>query len=208
MPELDLIDLFRRGGFFMWPILLCSVVAVAVIIDRLVVYARQSYRAQNFIEELRAQFGEKEIRLPLEPEKNPLHAITATYLENADAPDDERTNILQRTATRLIRHWDRRLRMLSTIASLSPLMGLLGTVWGMVLAFSRVEELGSKVTPGDMAGGIWGGLLTTVFGLIVAIPAVAAANWFERKIEKLAHDINEVVSNLDEWRARHRKERE
>ena len=69
----------------------------------------------------------------------------------------------------------------------------------MVNAFAQISSLGDKVTPADFAGGIWTGLLTTVAGLLVAIPAVTACRLFEARVDKLVHDFNEVDSHLKEW---------
>ncbi len=181
----------------MWPILLCSVVALAVVIDRALFFFRHRYR-------LDASLGEVERSLgtavgSVEKPSDPLLAVSQIYRSNLDSTDEHRRNILQREAGKIVRHSEKRLRVLSTIATLSPLIGLLGTVWGMVEAFSQIQALGDQVKPADFAGGIWSGLLTTVFGLVVAIPATVAARWFDRKLEKLAQDMNHVVSHLDEW---------
>ncbi|MEM7667829.1 MAG: MotA/TolQ/ExbB proton channel family protein [Pseudomonadota bacterium] len=86
-----------------------------------------------------------------------------------------------------LRSW---MRPIEVIAALAPLLGLFGTVLGMIEAFSRLEEAGSKVDPAILSGGIWEALLTTAVGLAVAIPLVAAFNWFERKIERVEHRID------------------
>ena len=69
----------------------------------------------------------------------------------------------------------------------------------MVIAFSEIAALGDKVSPADFADGIWTGLLTTVAGLLVAIPAMSMAKIFEARVDRLVHDLNEVTSHLREW---------
>jgi biopolymer transport protein ExbB len=84
-------------------------------------------------------------------------------------------------AVETLRGW---LRPLETIAALAPLLGLFGTVLGMIAAFAELEAAGSRVDPSVLSGGIWEALLTTAVGLGVAIPAVAAVNWFDRQVER------------------------
>ena len=197
MEGLSIVDLFHRGGVFMWPLLLCSVVAAAVVLDRIVFFFRHRYELRRSLEEVRGMVGQS---VTVDGEtRNPLVRVGEIYLANAGASEEHRRNVLQREAGWIVRHSEKRLRVLSTIASLAPLIGLLGTVWGMVAAFSQIESLGDSVQPADFAGGIWSGLLTTVFGLVVAIPATVGSRWFDRRLEKLAQDMNHVVSHLDEW---------
>lgn len=89
-----------------------------------------------------------------------------------------------------LRGW---LRPLEAIAALAPLLGLLGTVLGMIDAFAALEAAGSQVDPAILSGGIWEALLTTAVGLGVAIPATAALNWFDRRIERHEHAMEQLL---------------
>lgn len=88
------------------------------------------------------------------------------------------------------------LRPLEVIASLAPLLGLFGTVLGMIEAFHELELAGSQVDPAILSGGIWEALLTTAVGLGVAIPVVAILNWLERRVERLAHEMSSIVTRV------------
>ncbi|WP_018870593.1 MotA/TolQ/ExbB proton channel family protein [Thioalkalivibrio sp. ALgr3] len=88
------------------------------------------------------------------------------------------------------------LRPLEVIGALAPLLGLLGTVMGMIRAFQALEEAGSQVDPAILSGGIWEALLTTAVGLAVAIPVVAALNWLETRVERVAHRMDDAVTRL------------
>lgn len=88
------------------------------------------------------------------------------------------------------------LRPLEVIASLAPLLGLFGTVLGMIGAFQQLEAAGNQVNPAVLSGGIWEALLTTAVGLAVAIPAVAALNWLERIVERVAHDMDSAIAGV------------
>lgn len=88
------------------------------------------------------------------------------------------------------------LRPLEVIATLAPLLGLFGTVLGMIEAFRRLEQAGSQVNPAILSGGIWEALLTTAVGLAVAIPTVAILNWLERSVDRLGHEMESVVTRV------------
>ncbi|WP_018879950.1 MULTISPECIES: MotA/TolQ/ExbB proton channel family protein [unclassified Thioalkalivibrio] len=88
------------------------------------------------------------------------------------------------------------LRPLEVIGALAPLLGLLGTVMGMIRAFQAMEQAGSQVDPAVLSGGIWEALLTTAVGLAVAIPVVAALNWLETRVERVAHRMDDAVTRL------------
>ena len=87
-------------------------------------------------------------------------------------------------------------RALEIIASLAPLLGLFGTVLGMIEAFREMEQAGHQVNPAVLSGGIWEALLTTALGLGVAIPVVVALGWLERRVDRLAHEMGHVVTGV------------
>ena len=87
-------------------------------------------------------------------------------------------------------------RPLEVIASLAPLLGLFGTVLGMIEAFREMEQAGHQVNPAVLSGGIWEALLTTALGLGVAIPVVAALGWLERRVDRLAHEMGSIVTRI------------
>jgi len=189
--DFSIKDLFLKGGGFMWPILILSIITVVIVLERLIYYSLHRYRTGQVIRDL--ENGQL-----ASGEQNPLVSVSRVFAESASGGEEHCLNVTERAASRLINHHERGLRMLALIAAISPLIGLLGTVWGMVIAFSKIAKLGETVTPADFADGIWTGLLTTVAGLLVAIPAMSMAKIFEAKVDKLVHDLNEVTSHLRE----------
>ncbi len=190
--SLSPIHLFLQGGGFMWPILALSIVALTLIIERIVFFTQHKYNFKASLERLRNPPSET-------PTRNPLVRVGRTVIREADGGPEHVRNIAGREANQAVTTHERGLRLLGIIGMVAPLVGLLGTVWGMVLAFAKMAELGDKVTAGDFAGGIWTALLTTVGGLIVAIPTVAATRFFEGKVDRLAQDMNALGSHLSEW---------
>lgn len=192
MPEQELTigNLFIQGGSFMWPILLLSVISVILIIERVIFYFTKQYRFRKVVEAIEdGSINEK---------KDPLALVAKAYVNGKEQGEEHSTNVATREATRQITQYERGIKTLATIGAIAPLVGLLGTVWGMVKAFAKIASLGDSVTAGDFADGIWTGLLTTVAGLIVAIPAVIAARSFEGKVDKLSVDLNQLASHLKE----------
>lgn len=92
-----------------------------------------------------------------------------------------------------LRSW---LRPLEVMAALAPLVGLFGTVLGMIKAFAALEAAGSRVDPSILSGGIWVALLTTAAGLAVAIPCVIVVNWFDRRIERFEYQLDHVIAGI------------
>ena len=202
MENLPFHDIFLRGGLVMWPLLFCSVLGAAVILDRAVFFLR--LRATNLrllqdrvVGDLRRGDAEAALRAARSSD-HPVARVASTYLENLDRPADLRTEIVRREGSLQLERVEKRLRVLAAISHLAPLLGLLGTVLGMVLAFAKIEGLQGAMKPADLAGGIWQALLTTVFGLVVAIPCMAAYHGFEGLADKIARRMQFIVTSLDE----------
>lgn len=192
---------FFKGGFMMWPILVCSIIGVAVIADRLYAHGRAALRYPVFLQRLREAFRESRGRqVPewLHKQKSPEAGIALVYWQYAKLEASVRNEALRREGERILAEWNKHLKIIYTIAQVTPLMGLLGTVFGLVLAFYNIEALGGRVRPDDLAGGIWEALLTTVAGLMVAIPALLAFQYFQSSGERKARRMKEVISILDE----------
>ncbi len=102
----------------------------------------------------------------------------------------------ERQALGLLAQLRQYLRPMEVIANLSPLLGLLGTVLGMVVAFQQMEAAGSQVDPSVLSGGIWQALLTTAVGIAVAIPVISMHSWLESKVEQISHQLNDALTQV------------
>lgn len=195
------MEYFVKGGSLMWVLLGFSIVGVAVILERGVVYLWYGLRPETWLsgvlDLIRAHRLEEASKLA-EKCHHPVARIVESYLENLDRPATVRMDNLRRTGSLVLEDVERRLRVLSAIAHLSPLVGLLGTVVGMVIAFATIQELQGAAKPADLAGGIWEALLTTVFGLVVAIPCMAAFHAYESHADKIARRMEMAVTALDD----------
>jgi biopolymer transport protein ExbB len=179
-------ELMSKGGVMMLPIILCSVVALTVIFERLYYFFKISENPQKLFESLQKLLGKGRHPQALElcqQSKGPIGKLLSTGLSYRNMPKWKLEETLSVTGQEEINNMGKNIRVLEVIAAISPLMGLLGTVLGMVQAFNKVAEYKGQVDPSLLAGGIWEALLTTAAGLAVAIPAVVMLHYFDRKIE-------------------------
>lgn len=186
----------------MWPLLLCSVIGVAITIERAVYFWRLRFRYEDFSAELKQLLQKRKIReaaVLTRKHSNPIPRIAGIYLQHLNHPDSFRNQVLKREGSFALEQVEARLRGLAALTHIAPLLGLLGTVTGLVSAFHQIELLGGRVQPGDLAAGIWEALITTVFGLLIAIPCMAAYHGFEGIADNIARRMQFIISELDEF---------
>ncbi len=188
---MTLEELLRQGGPIMGVLLALSVLAVAIILAKLFQFGRSGLRRTDFVEQVLAalrQGGHGAALQTLEGRPHPVARVMASAIRCGADPAFSVRDVeaeVSRVGSAEIRNLESWLRGLSSIAHLSPLLGLLGTVTGMITAFMRLEEAGSRVDPAILSGGIWEALLTTAFGLTVAIPAMAAFYYLEGRVDEV-----------------------
>lgn len=196
----SLSNLFIKTGFTAWPILLCSIIGLAIIVERTYYFFRLKLNYESFSEKLFKFLSEhkfKEALLFSRKHPNPIVRTAFLYLKNLNSP--LRDSILSREGSLAMEKVESRLRGLAAITHIAPLLGLLGTVTGLVSSFHAIELVGGQVQVEQLAGGIWEALLSTVFGLVVAIPCMAAYHGFESKADNIARRMQTIVSELDEF---------
>lgn len=195
-------SLFQRGGPVMWPLLGLSILTAAVLVDRLIAFLLSGSNLRGLCTRIGplARTGRwDEVRQQLHV-RSPLDQIVGIYLDHLSAPREIRDDIVRREGMILLDQLGKRVHWLTAIGQISPMLGLLGTVTGLVAAFHQVEVQGGQVQPADLAAGIWEALLTTVFGLVVAIPALAGRHIFQQRLDAQAQNFALLVTYLDEWR--------
>jgi biopolymer transport protein ExbB len=189
---------FIQGGLFMWPILLFSLIALAVIIERLIVFHRAKVNVNEFLTKVRKALlvnrNVKEAIKVCEQYRGPVASVTKAGLlrYGHDRQDIEKT--IENAALYELDRLERRLSILATTANVEPMLGFLGTVSGMIKSFGTLATQGLS-NPGAVAAGISEALITTAAGLIVAIPAQICFNWFTTKVTRFVRDI-ETASNM------------
>jgi biopolymer transport protein ExbB len=193
------LSLISRGGIIMIPILICSIIALAIVIERLIEMKRLSEDADFLstrIKKLLEQGNDKKALEVCGQTCGPISQIFKTGLLNKKNPRWKLEEKLSLTGQEQLQKLGKNIRGLEVIAAISPLMGLLGTVIGMVQAFNQVAEFKGQVNPSLLAGGIWEALLTTAAGLAVAIPVLVMLHYFERKIENAGFLMEKNAQSL------------
>ena len=122
---------------------------------------------------------------------------STNIFKNNSLNDEQKSSEIKSEVIQRLKKIESLLPTLDIIAQVSPLLGLLGTVIGMISSFNQLELGGSLVDPSVLAGGIWTALLTTAIGLIVAIPALISHHYFEKKITVIQHNINSLLILLN-----------
>jgi biopolymer transport protein ExbB len=188
-------ELVQAGGYFMWPIILCSVAAVGILLERLWTLQRKRVLPEELIKKVSqlAEAGQVNAKVIEALEKNsPLGRVMAAALANRDRGRDIMMERVQDTGRHVVHELERFLNSLGTIASISPLLGLLGTVTGIIRAFNAVM-LGGMGDPRLLAGGISEALITTAGGLAVAIPSFIAYRYLRGKVERIVIDMEKIA---------------
>jgi biopolymer transport protein ExbB len=188
-------ELVRAGGPFMAPIILCSIAAVGILLERLWTLQRKRVLPEDLIKKLSsfAEGGQVTPKIIEALEKNsPLGRVLAAALANRDRGREIMMERVQDTGRHVVHEMERFLNTLGTIASISPLLGLLGTVTGIIRAFNAVM-LGGMGDPRMLAGGISEALITTAGGLAVAIPSFIAYRYLRGKVEGIVVDMEKIA---------------
>jgi biopolymer transport protein ExbB len=195
---LNLLELFQQGGWLMWPLLLCSLAAVAIIIDRMVNLRHNRFmppvvttRIETLVES--GAIGRAMDACRERPGVFPNIILAA--LDSYHFGREVTREAIEAAGRREIPRVSRYLAALNTIAAVSPLLGLLGTVLGMIKVFKVVAATGLGQAS-SLSGGISMALITTAFGLMVAIPTLVMYNVFSKRAEDIILDIESRVLSL------------
>ncbi|MBT5376358.1 MAG: MotA/TolQ/ExbB proton channel family protein [Nitrospinaceae bacterium] len=181
------IELMGKGGIMMFPIFLASIIAFAIIIERLIFFKKSKENPDEILKTIKNLVDNKNPPTTESSQANegPISRMLAVGAQAQKEPLWKVEEKLAVSGREEIQGLRKNLRGLEVIATISPLMGLLGTVMGMVKAFNKVAQYKGQVDPSLLAGGIWEALLTTAAGLAIAIPIVIMLNYFERKVESI-----------------------
>lgn len=192
--------LFTKAGLTRWPLLACSVIGLAIIIERAWYYWRIRFDYGRFSRDLFILLRQNQLMKAIhlcQGLNHPVTQVASAYLKNLY--NKRRDSILSREGTLAVEKVERRLRGLAMITHVAPLLGLLGTVAGLVSAFHQIQLLGGQVHAQNLAGGIWEALLSTVFGLVVAIPCMVAYHGYESQADKVVRQAQGIAAQLDEF---------
>ena len=189
------------GGPILWVLVIISIGAFAVVLERIVFFARNEKNVgSNFRDEILSLVANKKIDEAIalcDTKKSCVASAVKKFLQKAprgiDVQDYE--FILKEITIKETSPYESRLNLLASVISISPMLGLLGTVTGMIRAFTNISKYGT----GDaaiVADGIAEALLTTAAGLMIAIPVIVVYNYLNRRLEKMENEIDDMVTNI------------
>ncbi|MBI5207733.1 MAG: MotA/TolQ/ExbB proton channel family protein [Candidatus Firestonebacteria bacterium] len=203
------IEFLQKGGIVMYPILVCSVFSLAIILERFYAYWKTNKLSKEFLSKVNILIKSDKINEAIEEcvkINTPVSAVYKAGLLNRHKERDELKSITEEVASIEVSNLEKYLPGLATISTVTPLMGLLGTVTGMVTSFNAIAASTGVGESALLAKGIAEALLTTVFGLSVAIPSVIAYNYFSKKVDNIVLSIDrssmELVDILVEMNSR------
>lgn len=187
----------------MWLIFALSIVAIGVFLERIVFFHRNSPPVDAFLSGItnlirRGQHDEALARC--DDAYGPAVRVVQASLLKRGLPKEELREVVQEVAQMQVPRLETNLSILATIAQIAPLLGLLGTVIGMMEAFKQIDDAKGSVPVGELSGSIWEALITTAGGLIVAIPCYVAYNYLASRVQAIVVDMErcgiEVVQLL------------
>jgi biopolymer transport protein ExbB len=191
-----MLELVQKGGPLVWLILLCSITALGVFAERLLSLHRSSIHTGDFLRGLanllrRQNYAEalQECAGSPGPVPRVLHAVILKH----GAPRSELREIAQEAGQLEVPRLERNLALLATIAYSTPLIGLLGTILGLLNAFQQISAHGGYATAAEIAGGVYESLVTSAAALTVAIPAFVAHSYLSARVNSVLHDIERAA---------------
>jgi biopolymer transport protein ExbB len=200
-----MIDYMQKGGPLMWLILLCSVIAIAVFVERLLYFHRATINVGEFLQGLSNLLRQRkyaEARIECQATSVPVTRVIHAAIQRHHAARTELKEIVQEAGQLEVPRLERNLGILIAIGYIAPLIGLLGTVTGLIQAFVQLSANNGYATLAEVSGGVYQSLLTTAAGLVVAIPTILAYCHLSARLNGLLHDMEragiEVVNLLTE----------
>jgi biopolymer transport protein ExbB len=193
-----MIEYFLAGGAFMYPILICLILGIAISIERFISLSRATVDTRNFLSEVTSALDKGGTNAAIEvcqKTKGPVASIFHAGLLRADRGAEHVEKAITNAGTIEMAFLERGLIWLSTFITIAPMMGFTGTVQGMIVAFDDIKKA-NDISPSIVAEGISVALLTTLFGLIVAIILQVFHNYFISKIDTLVIDMEETSAEL------------
>jgi biopolymer transport protein ExbB len=190
---------FGRGGLFMWPLLVCSIVSLTTIILRGLALREKNVLpplVENEIEQLVPGGSPERLSRMVHHDPSSLARITRVALQHLRWPRSENVEAVQTSARHEVVRLERGLVVLEVITGIAPLLGLLGTVSGLVHVFAHLGfSAGASDTRG-IAMGISEALNTTIFGLAIAVPSLIAFSYFSKRVEVMSVEMESLIADL------------
>lgn len=192
-----MITMFLKGGPIMWPLLITSIIALTFVIERVWFIAREKFRRQpEVVADMLHAVERGNLAGALQCGANAVDFVARVLVAGLSHREESLTNAVLRASNQELKRFNRGLTVLDTVITLAPLLGLLGTVTGMIHAFGLLG--GTELdAPSAITGGIAEALIATAFGLGIAITALIPFNYLNARLEEARHEIEDAASHLE-----------
>jgi biopolymer transport protein ExbB len=197
-----MFDMMQKSGAVIYPIILCSIIAFSIILERLYYLRRMRIDAVDFMNRIENALKYNKIAEAVkicEDTEGPIARIIKAGILKYDRPKQEIRETIEDTGNQEVPKLEKRIKILATIAHISPLLGLLGTITGMMKTFQVIQMKAGALNPvsaGDLAGGVWEALMTTAAGLMVAIPAIVAYHYLNSRVQDFTLEMERSATEL------------
>lgn len=192
-------NVFAKGGPVMWLLVLIGVVALVIFVERALFLHRGQIRSTEFLDGIKNLLQKRRLMEALtlcEETPGPVAAVVKAGLRHAADDEQAMRFAIQEAALVELPALERRIGSLAAIAQIAPLLGLLGTLLGMIKTFWLFNQGGNYATPAVLSGGMWEALLTAAAGLAVAVPTHLARHFLHGRVRALVHDMEWVGNEL------------
>ena len=196
------LEFTMRGGFMMYPLLLSALVALAVILERSYIFHRRYVTPGGFVAQVLKHVQSNQLdqaRKSCAQTESPIASVMAAGLEHFQNPVAEMELAMKNRAEEWIPVMERSIEVIDTVITAAPLMGLLGTITGMMASFKVLSEKGVN-EPNAITGGVAEALIATATGLVIALICLVAYNYFSGRVKVFIYEIESVASKLMELR--------
>lgn len=203
-------ELISSGGVIMWPIFLCSIAALTIAIERLYSLRRLSVDARDFIDVVRTAVRQRRYQDAVQvcdETNSPVSRIIKAGVVRYARPRQEIREAMEDAGRLEVPRLERYLPALATCASVAPLLGLLGTVQGMIKCFSVIQQAEGQINPADLAAGIGNALIPTFAGLVVAIPTLVVYNYFVARADTMVAQMEISAAEFADMLVRERDDK-
>ncbi|MES9955052.1 MAG: MotA/TolQ/ExbB proton channel family protein [Candidatus Thiodiazotropha sp. 6PLUC2] len=198
---MNFAELITRGGPVIWILAAYSSIGLAIVLERHLLFARLRKLPKTWLPELSQLLDQKDCQQQVSELKGPEARVIRAMVEAHAEGVKDLQGVGSRVRNEEIQRMEFGLRTLSILGNTAPLLGLLGTITGMIKAFMVIENAGGKVDAQALAGGIWEAMITTGVGLAVAIPLLLMLHFLEGSVERRALSMNRCISLLLERRS-------
>ncbi|MBN2786565.1 MAG: MotA/TolQ/ExbB proton channel family protein [Pontiellaceae bacterium] len=192
-------ELMIKGGLIMWPIMICSIAASVMFLERVFHLHRAQIKQEDFLSGIYTLVNRGNVAEAVsicDQTPGPVAHIVRTALLHSDEPRDELKQTISKAGLAEIPRLEKNLGGLLTIAQITPLLGLLGTIVGLVQVFMTMEQGAPLIEIGALSGGIWQALVTSAVGLCVSIPSFAGYNFLLSRVERITLNMDYAAEEI------------